>query len=892
MPKNKGIDMQVSIGQSQILKLVIVLFVSSFLVALGGCEGSDGSTGAAGASGAAGPPGPEGPPGTGLDPVAAAKAEACATCHGGVGEEEHQAVYDKYVDGSALALTLNSVASVADGAGTFTVTLDFSITKNGLPFVDAAGLPSMDQKRFYAVQYDSVSRQYLNGNTRLRETNIVPGAAAGDYVLTQTGVPFTPEAPTPPFDGAQVYGYIAQGALLEHGGEAGAELPSGTHVHLYDDVSNAALVFGTAAATDPNAYASAANVAGCENCHGVPYMKHGYRNPIVAGLPDFASCKSCHYDDRNGGHEDWQYMVDDPANWATFGLTTAEVETKYAYKAKLMNDVHMAHAMEFPYPRSMANCATCHEGKLGQVLANTNFTGTTCKSCHPVEGLNAWPADAGTVLEGAYAQDERAPPLQYLWTRLNVDGFHDPTMNCQACHGAGVAPAFNELHSGYDVRIANDAGVKYRDLYIASIDDVSVDLASNLMTISYSADESAITNAIASSLDVHVYVSFFGWDSKHFIVPSHTRDDSDACNGGSRDCRFEVSTRSYSGDPANSAYNPLFPSLTEVAPGSWELTVDMAAWVNGDGGFIPDLIADGTVKKAQITLASRLNVDIGRTYRDSTTTEVAANLNAVTRTVDLGADVFVDNYFKGTNATVDETKCEKCHDQLAVTWHTGRGRGGDIMACKNCHNPTYAGSHVEMASRSVENYVHAIHSFQDFDIDDTFHDDAEPEDPAHGEDFDPVFAKRYDQHINHVFPNFTIRNCEACHKPGTYNVPDQTKSMPGLLSAAQTVDNWYEMVDPDPAANDNIPGTIAVLKDERNIGSVPEYVVGPASRACGGCHRARMINRDLAGDLAAFNAHTEAGGTLVENDSLNNPPDDPDDEILFEIIDKIMSLFE
>ena len=55
-----------------------------------------------------------------------------------------------------------------------------------------------------------------------------------------------------------------------------------------------------------------------------------------------------------------------------------------------------------------------------------------------------------------------------------------------------------------------------------------------------------------------------------------------------------------------------------------------------------------------------------------------------------------------------------------------------------------------MTSRATENYVHAIHTFQAFDTDDVF------------EEFDPVFSKRYDQHIRHVFPNFTIRNCEAC----------------------------------------------------------------------------------------------------------------------------------
>jgi hypothetical protein len=83
-----------------------------------------------------------------------------------------------------------------------------------------------------------------------------------------------------------------------------------------------------------------------------------------------------------------------------------------------------------------------------------------------------------------------------------------------------------------------------------------------------------------------------------------------------------------------------------------------------------------------------------------------------------------------------------------------------------------------------------------------------------------------------------------------------------------------------------MPGVLSASWDipDRNIGTIPEYVTGPASRACGGCHRADLINADLAGDLASFNAHTEAFGTLEENDD--------DDLVLFGIIDKIMGLFE
>lgn len=122
---------------------------------------------------------------------------------------------------------------------------------------------------------------------------------------------------------------------------------------------------------------------------------------------------------------------------------------------------------------------------------------------------------------------------------------------------------------------------------------------------------------------------------------------------------------------------------------------------------------------------------------------------------------------------------------------------------------------------------------------------------------------------------------------GTYNVPDQTQSMPGVASRSDTVATWYEMIDPDLAVTDNIPSTIAIENPAgRNIGTYPELVMGPASRACGACHRGRLIRDDAAGDLASLNAHTEAGGTLVEN------VDTDSDEVLFDVIDKIMSMFE
>jgi hypothetical protein len=151
------------------------------------------------------------------------------------------------------------------------------------------------------------------------------------------------------------------------------------------------------------------------------------------------------------------------------------------------------------------------------------------------------------------------------------------------------------------------------------------------------------------------------------------------------------------------------------------------------------------------------------------------------------------------------------------------------VVCRLCHITKSGGSHLEMQSRSIDSYVHAIHSFQAFDIG--------------GVDFsDPVEAMRYELHIEHVYPNFTIMNCKSCHNAGTFNVPDQSKSMPGVFSAATaSLDGW-----------------------ERTIGAVPSYVAGPGSRACGACHRANLIKEDAAAELLSFNQHTKTNGYLVE----------------------------
>ena len=823
------------------------VFIVGFLAfAFAGCEGDTGPQGPAGPAGPEGPEGPEGPPGTGVDPdpVEAAKVESCSTCHGGAGQM-HQDLYDfAYNDASKIALTITSVASVDNGNGTFTVTANFSITFNNQPYVDTFDLAGLDQKRFYAVQHFAATQEYLNSCSMGAFVAVDP--SAGLYSVQDVDCGYAPE-----LSNAQVYGYVADGALFVHEGGSGAEIDPGSHVHLYDDVSNAALAFGTAQDTDAAAYASAANASGCSKCHGTPYLKHGYRAATVAGIPDFAACKVCHFDDRSGGHEDWQYMVDDPVNWATDGLTATAVETKYAYTANIMNDVHMSHAMEFPYPQSMQNCATCHEGKLNVVLDNANFTAETCLSCHPPDGVNAQPGDD-------YYQGNRAPALAYLWEQAQVSAFHNTSAICTDCHNAGpTARQFAEYHTGYDVNITDENGVRYADAYTVAIDAVAYDSTTGLITVDFSASDPAVVP--------EVYISFYGWNSKNFIAAGHERDaNATGCpnsNPNRAGCQME-----YVPESSGGSANPIFTENAGSVPGDWSVTADPSLWQLTKTDDIPTMIADGKIARVEVMLAPELNLE----NLTPAGPDLEVVLSGVSKTLNLVTGLTEDDYFKGVNAAVDTAKCNVCHDALASSFHSESGRGGDgIELCKNCHNVTYAGSHLEMASRSIDSYVHAIHSFQAFDPGDTFGT------------FDAVESKRYDQHIRHVFPNFTIRNCEACHTDAAFaNVPDQAQSMPSLLSSSDTLATWYKIVDgvnfSDPAVEDPLG---------RNIGSVPQYVTGAASRACGGCHRARLIRDDAAGDLAGWNSHTGTFGTLVENS-------EPNDGVLYGVIDKIMGLFE
>ena len=529
-------------------------------------------------------------------------------------------------------------------------------------------------------------------------------------------------------------------------------------------------------------------------------------------------------DNGAGGHQIWQLLVDNPQRAASFeaagetGLTPAET-AQYAYKTRLMNDVHMSHAMEFAYPQSMGNCATCHEGKLTATLTDNNFTIETCKSCHPVTGGTDLPDADGDFTVDTRTKNslnKQAPALKNilppaLHGAMNLD---NNTTNCNGCHSVGsaiAAPVFGAIHTGYDKVIYGVPGTKYSTAITVTIDNASFVDNTNILSFGFHATgSSGVGGQAANSANIvpTILVGLYGYDTKDYLFGPHESSGSPS----KRLLEFSTATP----PPSNNS-----PRITVTGgAGTWNVTANLSDW-NG-------WIDNGSVKRVEVgVMPSLKNAD-----------NVVIALNAPSRTFNLGTKAFEPNFFGNSIVRVPGgavggvvSGCNNCHDALATTFHSP-DRGGNVVVCRLCHITKAAGSHLELQSRSIDSYAHAIHRFQDFDTGSIDFDD-------------PVEALHYEHHVQSNFPTFGIEDCRACHNAGKFNVPNQGLSLPGVLSNTDF-------------------GTV------RNIGTIDNNVItGPATRACGACHRAEAIIANAGfGDaikLANINSHMTTFGYMIKD---------------------------
>ena len=182
-----------------------------------------------------------------------------------------------------------------------------------------------------------------------------------------------------------------------------------------------------------------------------------------------------------------------------------------------------------------------------------------------------------------------------------------------------------------------------------------------------------------------VLVGLYGWDTKDFVVGPHERSFDDN-KDGKIDSNDQRNLEAEVGAETQSAHQ----DHHSAKGGEWEVEADLTTWA--------DLIKDGTVKRRRGRRAAdgrerrwrrgrRQRRRPGRsTWAPSSTTRPSRR-----------------------SSTID--KCENCHAALATTFHEP-SYGGSVTACRMCHITKSGGSHLEMQSRSLDSYVHAIHSIQ------------------------------------------------------------------------------------------------------------------------------------------------------------------------------------
>ena len=707
------------------------------------------------------------------------------------------------------------------GSGTSTVaTLSFTI-RPAADFCPSSvcddTLATAGTKTFYATYFDTATGTFTTAKTFSFSGIHFKGFSAdgngAQYTATKAAPPFTVETST----SAMVYAYVTTASAVP--------APTTGHYLLPGNVASAAKVYGAVP------YTSAANVSGCEDCHGAPYSKHGYRQAKVAGLNDLVSCKACHTDQRAGSDADWFIKADDPANYVS--PPTAAQQTKYAYTANLMNDTHNTHAMEFNYPQSMANCVQCHSGKLASILTDANFKPTVCKSCHVVTG------PVGGVERG------RAPPLATIFANKGFTALHtmdlyaataggvdvDPAA-CNVCHKAGGAgKTFAQIHVGWNKSIFSDfsdsnaTGTRYSDSIKVAVGATAWAAGTNLLTIPFTIAGTA-ANALVKPT---VVVALYGYNSKDFVVSGH----GSAADGTSLlEYTDGAVQRSNPNLSANSARLLLSPSSTTAGITSWTATADLTTWA----AMISAGTVTGTVKRVQVNILPSVGLDQTKVIDEkeyNSPGTVNPNWNRAIAVA--GASVAIEIPAGTINASppgtgiVSAAKCLACHEALGTTFHGPNYGSAGVVACRVCHWVGAGGFHLELQSRSIDSYVHALHSMQKMDINTI-------------DMTDKVQSLRYLEHIDGNYPNFAgPLNCESCHAAGKYDVPDQTKSLPSMISASSNF----------KVGARNIPNTIA------------GQITGPAERACGGCHRAQMINEDDVSTLSAFLQHTTFAGSSV-----------------------------
>jgi OmcA/MtrC family decaheme c-type cytochrome len=187
---------------------------------------------------------------------------------------------------------------------------------------------------------------------------------------------------------------------------------------------------------------------------------------------------------------------------------------------------------------------------------------------------------------------------------------------------------------------------------------------------------------------------------------------------------------------------------------------------------------------------------------------------------------------------VDIDSCNTCHER--VGFHSNAGRMNSPEYCSTCHNPELSSSNVFAGVASYGPYVNTQFSQRPNNFKDMIHAIHAGAERKAQNASDPFNFIRGNPNATGgngpmVFENVVypaqISDCQSCHKPGTYGLPNNASYAWSVQKAA--LDN-------------DATGLTGGLGSITTFSPAKMFRVGPATAACGTCHNSESAKAHFA----------------------------------------------
>jgi OmcA/MtrC family decaheme c-type cytochrome len=806
-------------------------------VGMAGCEGDDGQQGPAGPAGPSGPTGPTGPTGGG----------------GGTGATGATGTADGDLSGEISSITIDSATSG-------TVTVQFTLK-------DANGSPAVGAE---AKNFEFQIAKYVPPNTER------PGYWQSYVNRSEQDEPTTakvfvggPERglPTPVEGQPGTYSYtfctqLANVATYQYFGSGAGEPTCATGVSVANAGPIASAAWDSFKTTLDLAYDPAAehritilgrdgafvNVVQDFTPAELPAVMDHTAHEVVTNV----SCGACHAEsvedrskllimlaksEKGSGHLGRRYQVEVCTMCHNAAGFNPETSTDTAWETiDLKAIVHHVHQAEFPQNSpfggtgsigtgfdgglGVQNCRTCHDNQNPLVLAQqpasrveedklawqTAITQQSCNTCHAVDFSNHF-------------------------------GNQPDNQQCILCHGPGRSVAVAQQHATPYSTPNNPElypGAKTVAYEIASVTVPDATNGRPVVKFRVLVDGAPVNlKALPTGVTIGGLNMKLAWSAPMPLPPAQADGDS---NGPAIPMpldwnNFGGATRTY----YNNTTNLNLVAVDQPTGVTFSTAGVIASLTDPDAEGYHTTVA-GINPAAPIGFPNYANLTLKGVAIESYLTINAMNISgqAALKGID-GADTV-------KRMVVAIERCDTCHER--VGFHSNAGRAENPQYCATCHNPELSNSNLfeglatfplapggaeylyRQQSNNFKDMIHSIHAAP-------FREEQNPDDPFNFIRGNPLTSGGSGPMVFQDVPYpLQVNDCQACHEPGTYNLPESTSFA-------------WSVVRQDQA---NLVTTANVAawdptKPERR---------GPAAAACGSCHNAPST-------LAHIDANTGSG---------------------------------